>query len=102
MSRIGSQFNIADAIIRKAESLDLDAMGTGGNVDYIYNSLGRNDDGSERVAILSSREGGGSPESLREPAKILIMLDEEWTDVVGLPFKTAKEAIEALARMYDR
>lgn len=99
MSRIGSQYNIAAAIVRKAESLNLNAMGTGGNIDYIYKGLGGNADGSPRIAILSSDEGGGSPESLKEEAKVLVILDEEWIDHIVIRFPSAKAAIEALAEI---
>jgi hypothetical protein len=88
--------NIPDSILRLAERLGLDATSTGGGLDYIMKELGKNDDGSDRVLLLSAYEDAGSPERLNSKASLILMLDEEWVDSVAIDFKTAKEALQAM------
>jgi len=98
---IGGAYNIPKSIIDLAEKLGLDAMATGGGVDYIYKRLGTNTDGSPKIAILSSALDASSPDTLREKSEIGILLNEDGTASIYIPFATAREAIQVLARMYD-
>jgi hypothetical protein len=99
--KIIGDFNIPEALILEAERLGLDAMSTGGGMDYIFKTVGKNSDGSRRVALLVSGLDAGSPDRMSEKAEIEIMLNEEWNDAVNIPFRNAKEAIEYLAKAYD-
>lgn len=98
---IGGAYNIPRSIIKVAEELGLDAMATGGGVDYIFKRLGTNTDGSPKLAILSSALDASSPDTLREKSEIGILLNQDWTSSVYIPFSTAREALQVLARMYD-
>jgi hypothetical protein len=100
-SKISGSYNIPDVIVSEAERLGLDATATGGGLDYIYKSFGKNSDGSERLAILSSGADAGSPDRLNEKSDVLIMLSEDWTDQVAMSFRTAKEAMAVMAMMFD-
>jgi hypothetical protein len=100
-SKIGGSFNIPEVLILEAERLGLEAMSTGGGLDYVFKRVGKNSDGSPRVALLVSGIDAGSPDRLTEKAEIEIMLNEEWNDAVNIPFRNAKEAIEYLAKAYD-
>jgi hypothetical protein len=100
-TRIPRTYNIPEVLVLEAERLGLDAMATGGGLDYIFKNVGKNSDGSPRTALLVSGLDAGSPDRLNERAEIEIMLNEEWNDAVNVPFRTAKEAIEYLAKTYD-
>lgn len=94
-------FNITEEILREAERLGLDAMATGGGNDFISKEVGENEDGSPRFLVLSAGDTSGSPDRLSEKSDLLVMLNENWTDQVAMSFKTAKEAMAAMARTYD-
>lgn len=93
--------NIDDAIVREAERRGLDAMSTGGGFDYIYKELGKNEDGSSRVVILSSAGDAGSPDSLSDGSDLLIMLNENWTEQVAISAKSAREGMALMEKMFD-
>lgn len=94
-----SQYNIPDSILREARRLKLDAMGTGGNIDYVYKYLGENPDGSDRVAVIRSAIDVGSPDHLTSPACIVIWLDEGPSTIIDIPFQTTLEAMRKLAKI---
>jgi hypothetical protein len=98
---IGGAYNITPVIVNAAEELGLNAIATGGNVDYICKYVGKNLDGSDRIVILSSAEGGDTPDRLNEPSELIIMLDEGWHSEIAFPVKTAKEGLRVMASMYD-
>ena len=98
---IAGVYRIPKSIIKVAEDLGLDAMATGGGVDFIYKRLGTNTDGSPKLAILTAALTPHSPDSLREKSEIGILLNSDWTASIYIPFSTAREAMEVLARMYD-
>jgi len=85
-------WNITDEIIDFASKLKLDAIATGGGVDYIGVQL---DNGM--WAVVGSAEDAGSPDRLSEPANINIFLDEEWNRFIVIEFRSAKLALEHLA-----
>jgi len=94
-----SQYNIPDSILREAAKLKLDAMGTGGNIDYVYKTIGKNADGSERIAVIQAKDDVGSPEHLTSPAYMTIWLDEGPADIISIPFKTTLEAMKKLSKI---
>jgi Ni2+-binding GTPase involved in maturation of urease and hydrogenase len=98
---IGSVYNITPVIVRAAEELGLEAIATGGNVDFICKRVGKNLDESDRIVILASAEGGDTPDKLNEPSEIIIMLDEGWHSEIAFPVKTAREGLKIMASMYD-
>jgi len=100
-TRIGGQYNIAPEIAREAERLGLDAMATGGNNDFIFKALGKNEDGSERFAILGAGGTSGSPDRLAEKSDILIILNDNWTEQVAMSVQSAREAMILMSRMFD-
>lgn len=89
--------NIPDDIWKAAQKLNLDWLCTGGGIDYIYKPLGVNADGSARMAILGDAEDAGSPDSLKDRSEIHLILSEDWTEQVSIPFKTAAEGLRVLA-----
>jgi hypothetical protein len=99
--KILGSFNIPESILTYAESVGLEAMGTGGNVDYVYKELGKNEDGSPRVVLLGDREDAGSPDSLTSKCELHIMLNEDWTSQISFPAKTAREGMKIIASMYN-
>lgn len=100
-SKIHGSFNIPENIIAEAERQGLEAMGTGGGVDYIYKKLGTNQDGSERVVLLATAHDAGTPDRLNEKSELQLMLREDWTDAVTIPVANAKEGMALMAKMYD-
>ena len=100
-SKIYRTFNIPEPIIREAERCGLEAVGTGGNMDYIAKILGKNEDGSHRIVLLCAADASGCPDRLTDRVDVQIMMSEEWTDAVAIPCKTAKEGMELMAKMFD-
>lgn len=100
-SQIGGAYNIPASIIREAEKLGLKAMATGGNVDYIFKQVGTNEDGSPRLVILGDALDAGSPDRLNDKSELHIMLSEDWTEQISIPFKTALEGLRVMSTMYD-
>lgn len=98
---IGGAYNIPRHVVRVAEELGLDAIATGGNTDFICKYVGKNLDDSDRIVILTASDGGGSPDSLKEPCELIIMLDQGWHSEIAFPVKTAKEGMKVMATMYD-
>lgn len=94
-------YNIPKDIARKAYHLELKAMATGGGVDYVYKDLGQNNDGSRRVVLLAHISGGSGPDSLSDPADLVVMLNDDWTQQIGFRFKTAADALTALSESYE-
>jgi len=99
-SRISGAYNIPAAIVRVAETFGLDATATGGNMDYICKVIGENEDGSERIGIISDDEGGGCPERLNDECSVIFMLDESWQEQFGIKCQTVKEAMLILSRAF--
>lgn len=99
--RIIGYFNIHEEILDEAEKLGLEAMGTGGNVDYVYKGIGKNQDGSPRVVLLGASDGAGSPSRLSSKCELHLMLSEDWTEQVSFPVKTAREGMRVMVSMYD-
>lgn len=97
---IGS-FNIPEEILNEAEKQGLEAMGTGGGLDYVYKDLGKNSDGSSRVVLLGDPDDAGSPDRLSSKCELHIMLSEDWTEQISFPVKTAREGMRVMASMYD-
>lgn len=100
-SSIHGGYNITPAIVKAAEALGLEALATGGNCDFIMKRIGTNKDRSPRIVILASAEQAGTPDKLSEKAELLIILDREWHDEVGIPCGTARDGLNLMARMYD-
>ncbi len=100
-ARIHRSYNLPERLIAEAESRGLDAISTGGGMDYIYKALGKNSDGSDKVAILAASRESGSPDTLGERSDVIVMFNENWTDQVAIPFRTAREAMDVMAKMYD-
>jgi len=100
-SEIHRSFNIPESIIAEAERQGLDAMATGGGVDYIYKKLGTNQDGSERVVLLATAHDAGTPDRLSERSELQVMMRQDWTDAVTIPVPNAKEGMALMAKMYD-
>lgn len=93
--------NIDAAIVREAELRGLDATATGGGLDYIYKELGKNEDGSSRIVILSSASDAGSPDSLSDGADLVIMLNESWIEQVAISVRSAKEGMALMEKMFN-
>lgn len=100
-SKIHDLYNIEREIVREAEALGLDAIATGGNTDFISKVIGKNEDGSDRLVILTSAEAGGTPDRLTEPSELIVILDMEWHDEIGIPVRTAREGMRLMAVMHD-
>ncbi len=100
-SSIHGGYNITPAIVKAAEALGLDAIATGGNCDFIMKKVGTNKDGSDRMVILTSAEQAGTPDKLSEKAELIIILDQEWHDEVGIPCGTARNGLNLMATMHD-
>jgi hypothetical protein len=94
-------YNIPEAIIAEAERQGLDAMATGGNMDYIFKALGKNEDGSPRILLLCNANDAGSPDRLSDKVDVQVMLCEDWTQAVAIPVRTAKEGMALMKSMYD-
>lgn len=94
-------YNISEEIVREAERHGLDAMATGGGMDYIFKKLGKNEDGSPRVVLLCNADDAGSPDRLSDRVDVQIMVNEGWNDAVAIPVKTAKEGMVLMAKMFD-
>ena len=100
-TRIHRTYNIPEAIISEAEHHGLDALSTGGGMDYIVKTLGKNEDGSTRVILLCAARESGGPDKLNEPVDVQVMLTETWDNAVAIPCKTAREGMALMAKMYD-
>lgn len=100
-SQIHRSFNIPESIIAEAERQGLEAMATGGGVDYIYKLIGKNQDGSQRVVLLATAHDAGTPDRLNEKSELQIMLREDWTDAVTIPVSNARAGMIMMATMYD-
>lgn len=100
-SKIGGAYNINQSIVNEAEKLGLDAMATGGGLDYIYKVLGKNEDGSDRVVILGDREDAGSPDYLSSKCELHILLSEDWTDQVSIPVSNARAGMVMMVSIHD-
>lgn len=100
-TKISRAHNIPESIILQAEKHGLDAMATGGNLDYIFKRLGTNEDGSDRVVLLADSGDAGSPDKLTDRCELLIMLNEEWNDQVSIPMSNARAAMIFMTSMYD-
>ena len=94
--------NISDEIADEAQRLGLNAMATGGNCDYIYKGLGKNEDGSDRVVLLGSPDDAGSPDRLMESCLLLIMLNEEWNDQVTIPVSNCRAGMALMTQMSEQ
>ncbi len=99
MSKIAREHNIPESIIRKAEKLDLDALSTGGGIDYIVKYFGENQDNSPRVAYLRNYEDAGSPERINAKAWVVIGLNSDWSDSLDITVRTASEGLDLMAQM---
>jgi len=99
--KIHSLYNITPVIVKAANDLGLDALATGGNTDFIMKKVGTNKDGSDRMVILTAADGGGTPDKLSEPSELILILDEEWHDQVGIPCGTARNGLNLMASMHD-
>lgn len=100
-SYIHRAYSIPEAIIREAERLGLEGLATGGNVDYIAKNLGKNKDGSHRIALLCAANSFGGPDTLSEKVDVQIMLSRDWMNAIAIPVKTAREGMELMAKMYN-
>lgn len=100
-TRISRVHNIPESIILQAERLGLDAMSTGGNMDYIYKEIGKNQDGSDRVVLLASANDAGSPDKLTDKCDLNIMLNEEWNDMISIPMSNVRAGLIVMASMQD-
>lgn len=100
-SRIGGAYNIRKSIVDEAEKHGLDAMATGGGLDYIFKSLGKNQDGSDRVVLLGAADDAGSPDTLSEQCELHIMLQEDWTDQISFPVANARAGMIMMKSLYD-
>ena len=100
-SKIGGAYNINQSIVNEAEKHGLDAMATGGGLDYIYKHIGKNEDGSERVVILGDAEDAGSPDYLNSKCELHILLCEDWTDQVTIPASNVRAGMAMMVAMYD-
>lgn len=99
--KISGAYNISEEIIAEAERLGLDAMSTGGGFDYVFRTIGKNEDGSKRFALLCAANDSGSPDRLSDKVDVQIILVEEWNNAVAIPVRTAKEGMALMAKMYD-
>ena len=93
--------NIAPEVLQYGLQQGLEDHPTGGGCRYLFRDLGG--DGPEPwygpQATIVSRDGDVSPDTLDEPASIVLFLDENWHSCVHTPFASAREAIDALAKM---
>jgi hypothetical protein len=86
--------NIAPDVLKAGLEAGLEAMATGGGMDYLFKDFGETG-----LASIVGREGDGSPETLDEPAIIVIHLDEEWQTMIQVPCTSTREAISTLVEM---
>jgi hypothetical protein len=100
-TKIYRTYNIHEVIIAEAERQGLDAMATGGGMDYIFKKIGKNEDGSDRVVLLCDANDAGSPDRLSDKVDVQVMLNQEWNDAVATPVRTAKEGMVMMAKMFD-
>ena len=91
--------NISQDIQDWAEHLGLDLLSTGGGFDYVFRKLADGD--KECDVIVVCRERDGSPVDLDEPACLNFYLDENWTDYISIPFRSARAAMTAMAGLAD-
>lgn len=87
--------NIPIPILNHGLARGLQAIATGGNIDYIGRVFENG-----MVAVIAELDGMGSPSVLHEPADLNIFLDEEWTQVIVIPFETTFQAIEHLSTIF--
>lgn len=92
--------NIPKDIQDKAETLGLELVSTGGGFDYVFKDLGVNEkNGDPCQAIVCAWNDAGSPQGLKDKACINVYFDENWTDWISIPFKTANDALVAMATL---
>ncbi len=93
VSRIGKEFNIPAGIRREASRLGLDAVGTGGGIDYVLRRFGA------FVAVVQARGDAGSPPSLTASCDVQIVrdVDGDWTPCAKIGFKTTRAALRWVA-----
>lgn len=99
--RIPRTYNIPEGMMRAADELGLDAMATGGGVDYIFAKIGKNQDGSSRYALIARTDGHGGPTSPGKRCEVVVTLNEDWTDTIAFPYATAREGMAAAKTMID-
>lgn len=100
-TKIHRTYNIPEQIIKEAERQGLDALATGGGMDYICKEIGKNEDGSPRILLLCNAGDAGGPDRLSDKVDVQIMLAEDWTNAVAIPVRTAKEGMALMNKMYD-
>jgi len=89
------EFNISKEITDFANSLGLGAISTGGNCDYIFNSLENAD-----LVLCSVEDHGSTPSDLDQPAVVTVnRTDAEYTWIIyaQLTFSTARKAMQFMA-----
>jgi len=93
------QYNISKKVVAEARRRRLHFISTGGGLDYVFRKIGVNEDGSDRQVILTSYAGHGGPDTLRERAVLMIMLNESWDDSVSIHVPTAKDGMIGMTKM---
>jgi hypothetical protein len=100
---------ISKSILNYANSKGLDWISTGGGFDYIFKPIDFDDITGrdkfptvpspyrERVSMILTKEDG-SPENLSDTCEVMIFLNQNWTLGVSLKFKTAKSAMNWMAK----
>jgi len=99
--------NITDEIWDYATKIGLDWIATGGGCDFIATKDSCDKKLRDVVPIpyfaikLSDPiDHCCSPEKLTDPATVDIILNEDWTSFVTVPFRNAKDAMDAMSKIY--
>src|SRR6266496_3845939 len=89
-------YNIRQVILDAANVRNLEAMATGGGMDYIVSYLGKEEDGAVApVLVLGIQGDGGSPTRLDEPSIVTLYLTENWAEEwVSFTFNTVVDAMD--------
>ena len=106
--------NITEEVLKKAESLGLDAITTGGGMDYVWIRIPKSDyrdafspkddsiskDATEGLdVILMNNNGDGSPECIDEPCIVGIYFNESWNKGITFHFSSCMKAMDFMIQL---